>query len=289
MIKIITHVIRVFVVIVWSHNLNAQIISKELIDSPEYMIVHKIFYQSDSLKVNGYIIEPKKGDNFPVIISNRGGAYGYGAFTDTTVIRNNKFLVKAGYMVFATNYRGNGGSEGKEEIGTGDVDDSLNLFGVIDSYPRADTSNIGMYGFSRGGMVTFLALTKTDRLKAAVIGGDDGNVYEGYHTINSIHDQLSYVYEYMWPDDNVRKAKLKNASIYYSLDKLTKNTPIFLFHASRDDYSNTPLLLKTVSKLHELGYTYSLKIYDSKEHGITEHESELDRDIVEWFDRYLKK
>jgi dipeptidyl aminopeptidase/acylaminoacyl peptidase len=287
--KIITYIFWTFFTITWSYSINAQLISRELIESPEDMIVHKIFYRSDSLKVNGYILEPEKGDHFPVIISNRGGAYSYGAFTDSTAIRNHKFLVQAGYMVFATNYRGNMGSEGNEEIGTGDVDDSINLFGVIDSYPRADTSSIGMYGFSRGGMVTFLALTRTDRLKAAVIGGDDGNVYEGYHNIKSIQDQLGGVYEYMWPDEHVRKTKLKNASIYYSLDKMTKHTPIFLFHASRDDVSNTPLLLKTVAELHESGYRYSLKIYDSKEHGISDHETVLDRDIVEWFDRYLKK
>jgi len=52
-----------------------------------------------------------------------------------------------------------------------DVNDVLNLIPLLASLPQADTSCIGMYGRSRGGLMTYLALTKTDRIRAAVIGG----------------------------------------------------------------------------------------------------------------------
>src|SRR5207245_4259751 len=74
-----------------------------------------------------------------------------------------------GYVCIGSQYRGNGGSEGKEQFGGDDVNDVLNLIPVLSSIKKADTSRLGMYGWSRGGMETFLALTKTCRMKAAVI------------------------------------------------------------------------------------------------------------------------
>lgn len=268
-------------------SVKAQIVSRDTIRSPDNMIVQKIFYMSDSLKVNGYILEPKGGSNFPVIISNRGGSFDYGALNDTTAIEWNKFLVNAGYMVFASNYRGNMGSEGKEEWGSGDVRDVLNFFEIIDNYPRADSSNIGMYGWSRGGMVTFNALRKTNRLNAAVIGGEDGNIYEDYYHNDHINDYFERVFSYMWPDELQMKSHLKSISAYYFIEELNP-TPLLLLHGTGDKLSSAKQALKTLNKLIEKSYPVSFKLYHGSNHGLDEYTSEVDRDIIEWFDRYLK-
>jgi len=92
---------------------------------------------------------------------------------DSTVQKLQKFdttAKRSGYVIVASQYRGNGGGEGKEEFGGKDVNDVLNLIPLLSNMPQADTARIGMFGWSRGSMMTYLALTKTTTIKAAVVG-----------------------------------------------------------------------------------------------------------------------
>jgi len=65
---------------------------------------------------------------------------------------------------------GQWGSEGKEEFGGRDANDILNCIPMLSNIGKADTGRIGMYGWSRGGMMTYRVLTKTKQIRAAVIG-----------------------------------------------------------------------------------------------------------------------
>jgi len=127
----------------------------EYIDS---LSVSKIRYLSDNLKVNGYIVQPKKKGQYPCVIWNRGGVKEYGALNMIRVLAMLGKLAKEGFVVIATQYRGNGGSEGQEEYGGAEINDVLNLIKVLEDIPNADTSKIGMFGGSRGGMMTYIAL-----------------------------------------------------------------------------------------------------------------------------------
>ena len=53
----------------------------------------------------------------------------------------------------------------------GHVSDSLALIGWADKMSNADSTRIGMWGFSHGGFVTLGALKATERLRAAAIVG----------------------------------------------------------------------------------------------------------------------
>ncbi len=63
-----------------------------------------------------------------------------------------------GYIVIASQYSGNAGSEGKEDLGG----QKTKMFSIcIHSFRKNSTmrtlDRIGMYGASRGGMMTYLA------------------------------------------------------------------------------------------------------------------------------------
>ena len=73
-----------------------------------------ITYLSDGLKVNGYLAVPKKAGKFPVVIFNRGGASKFGALTEGQIIRFLAVVADWGYVCIASQYRGHGGSEGKD-------------------------------------------------------------------------------------------------------------------------------------------------------------------------------
>ncbi len=122
--------------------------------------VYGITYLSDGLKIRGLMAKPKKGGNrdFGSLV------VAHGAITLGQI-------AKEGYVVIASQYRGNGGSEGKEEFGGKDVNDITILPTVLKEIQGADTEKIGMYGWSRGGMMTYIALSKMDEIKAAVVGG----------------------------------------------------------------------------------------------------------------------
>jgi dipeptidyl aminopeptidase/acylaminoacyl peptidase len=73
-------------------------------------------------------------------------------------------IVKEGYVVIASQYRGNGGSESQEEFGGKDANDITTLPEVLKEIEHTYIREIGMYGRSRGGMMTYIALTKTEKL-----------------------------------------------------------------------------------------------------------------------------
>jgi dipeptidyl aminopeptidase/acylaminoacyl peptidase len=72
----------------------------------------------------------------------------------------------------STTYDASGAAEqGKDEFGGADLNDVLNRLPLIDSLPKADPSRLGMWDYSRGGLMTYLALTRTSRINAAIVLG----------------------------------------------------------------------------------------------------------------------
>jgi len=83
---------------------------------------HRIKYGSGGLKIGGYLVIPKDIEGkLPVIIYNRGGNRNYGLIDKN--LNHLEYLASNGYIVLASQYRGNIYSEGRDEYGGGDVDD----------------------------------------------------------------------------------------------------------------------------------------------------------------------
>ncbi len=124
----------------------------------------RIVYCSDGLQVVGIISCPKntKGvqRKYPVILYNHGGAGESGKVTVRELYKRIYPFVALGYVVVASQYRGNDGSEGNDEVGGADVHDVTALYAVIQSLPYADCENMFMLGFSRGAINTYRALQK---------------------------------------------------------------------------------------------------------------------------------
>ncbi len=111
-----------------------------------------------------------KGKKFPCIIWNRGGYENKGAIDSFTARGMFGQIASWGYVVFASQYRGNAGGEGKEELGGSDVNDILNLIPLADELPFADKEKWGMEGWSRGGMMTFLTLKQNKKFLMCCAG-----------------------------------------------------------------------------------------------------------------------
>ena len=132
----------------------------------------RIKYMSAGLKVVGFLVRPRDfaATRFPVIIFNRGGFLDRGKIESFNLVDFTR-LAEEGFVVLASQYRGNDGGEGHEELGGADLEDVSNLLATAKSLPFADTANIFMYGVSRGGMMAFLAMRRNLPINAAAVVG----------------------------------------------------------------------------------------------------------------------
>jgi len=246
--------------------------------------VYGITYMSDGLRVNGLMAKPKLKGNYPCVIYNRGGNRDFGSMVVAVGAMTLGQIAREGYVVIASQYRGAAGSQGQEEFGGKDVNDVLNLIKVLDEIEDADTDNIGMYGWSRGGMMTYIALTKTDRIKAAVVGGAKSDL-----TIIDRPEMETRVYAELIPNYAANKEEeLKKRSAIYWADKFPKDVPILMLHGNSDWRVKSTNSLNLALEFEKLRIPYRLKIFEGGDHGISEFRSEVNEEVMNWFSKYLK-
>lgn len=253
--------------------------------------VFEITYWSDGLKIEAFAAMPKKEGKYPTIIFNRGGNRDFGALSlrggnrTYPAIYGFAPFAKAGYVVIGCNYRGGGKSEGQDEFGGKDINDVLNLIEVIKEMPKADTDKIGMYGWSRGGMMTYLALTKTDKIKAAAVGGapTDKTIIDRPNMETNVYAELIPNY---WEN---KEAELKKRSAVFWADKFPKDVPLLIMHGNSDWRVKSTHSLKLALELEKHRIPYRLKIFDGADHGIKQYRSEVNEDVIFWFNRFLKR
>ena len=249
--------------------------------------LYGITYRSDGLKVKGMMAVPKTEGRHPCIVYNRGGNRDFGSITVAKGAMLLSKLASQGYVVIASQYRGVAGGEGIEEFGGKDVNDVLNLIDVLSEVESADTSRIGMFGWSRGGMMTYIALTKTDRINAAAVGGALSDQFAG---IADRPEMEKGVLAELIPNYQENKeAELTKRSAVKWADQFPKDVPILLLHGTSDWRVKPEQSLNLALEFEKHRVPYRLVMYEGGDHGISEHRDEVNQQVMSWFDRYLKK
>lgn len=247
--------------------------------------VEAIDYLSDGLKIKAYLVVPNEGEGLlPCVIYNRGGNREDGALDEQSLAYLAR-IASWGYVVVASQYRGNAGGQGKEEFGGKDVNDVLSLISLLESVPRADDRRIGMYGWSRGGMMTYLALTRTDRIAAAVVIAGHPDLLSALNE----RPEMEEVYKDLIPNYcECKERALKARSAIYWPERLHKKTPLLLLHGAADDRVHPRHNLAFSRKLLKYGHPFRLVMFEGGTHGLKEHGKERDRLIKDWLDRYVR-
>jgi dipeptidyl aminopeptidase/acylaminoacyl peptidase len=257
--------------------------TKSIIESVSFS---RISYLSDGLKVSGYMAVPKKEGKYPCLIFNRGGNREFGALGERAIMRFLGLVASWGYVVVGSQYRGNDGGEGKEEFGGREVNDVVNLIPFLGYVSKADTSRIGMYGWSRGGMMTYLALTKTAKIKAAIIGSGLADAFEN---IAKRPDMETEVYAQLVPDyARSKDAALRARSAIYWPEKINKTTPLLILHGSSDWRVSPEEALVMVQKLYEQKHPVRFIMFEGGEHSLMEHYDEVNRITRNFLDTYVR-
>lgn len=247
--------------------------------------VKEFFYKSDGLKIKGYMAEPKALGKYPCIIYNRGGIGSFSSFNIPLAQRILGEMASWGYVVITTQIRGNDGGEGKEDLGDTDLHDVLNLIPLLEKVSKADTSKIGMYGRSTGGLKTYLSLTKTNKIKAAVIIGASADLN---YTLRSRSD-LEKIYAEVIPGYKKRKTEvLKKRSMIYWADQLNKKTPILLMHGSEDKRIPAEESFMASKALFKSGQPFRFIFFENDDHGLSANRDEVNRLTRMWYEKYLQ-
>jgi dipeptidyl aminopeptidase/acylaminoacyl peptidase len=250
-------------------------------------VVEKITYLSDGLKVKGYIAYPNNSvEKYPCVIWCRGGIGNAGAIDKFNARGIFGQIASWGYCVFASQYRGNDGGEGYDNFGGDDLNDVLNLIPLADEIPFADKNNWGIEGWSRGGMMTYLTLTKTDIFKAAIILGGIANL-----RCNSSESKfMRRLYEHTMGKYDTAEFfdRCESRSIINSPEKLSEKTPILIIHGNSDDRVLPHDSIDLSYKLLELKRNFRLLMLEGGDHFLKSHRKEVDKLRKEWLDKWLK-
>ena len=244
----------------------------------------RVKYLSDGLKIVGYIWKPKHsvGKKLPLVIFNRGGTRESGKLRPWERFGFYRF-VSNGFVVIGSQYRGVDGGEGKEELGGAEVRDVLNLIPLAESLGYVNMNNVFMFGESRGGMMTYVALKNNIPVNAAAVlsGGTDfiGNLKD--------HPEFAKVYQQLIPDYDKRpdEAMRERSAIAWA-EKI--NVPVLILHGGGDRLISAGRTLAFARKLQELGKTYELIIYASDHHDLLLNSTDADNRVVEWFRKHMK-
>ncbi len=260
---------------------------------PSVTVASDINWKSDGLEVQGWLLAPvsvQPGVKYPMIVVVHGGPAG---------VVTPRFLwdemtagwLRNGYFVFQPNPRGSFG-QGESftranirDFGGGDLRDDLAGIQAAKQTAPIDDSRLGLYGRSYGGFMAMWIVTHSQRFKVAAAGAGiaDWMAYYGQNGIDqwmipyfgaSAYDDPA-VYDRLSPIRSIKSA----------------HTPVFLYVGERDVECPAEQTREFWHGLHAVGTPTSLVVYADEGHHLQKPENvaDLNRRLVDWFDRYLKQ
>ncbi len=195
------------------------------------------------------------------------------------------YMAQQGYVVFTLDNRGMDRRGRKfsdviyRQLGNAEVLDQLAGIRWLKAQPWVDADHVGVFGWSYGGYMTTMLLSKaSDQIAAgvAVAPVTDWALYDTFYTERYLST----------PQDN--KAGYIRSAPFAWLDGLT--SPLFLVHGMADDnvlFANSTALM---SQLQTRGIQFDLMTYPGGKHGLSTTTMKLHayHAIVNWMDRHLK-
>ncbi|WP_299807746.1 prolyl oligopeptidase family serine peptidase [uncultured Shewanella sp.] len=256
-------------------------------------------YMVDGIPVDGFVIKPKFSIKpLPVVIFNRGGNGDFGRVGFKAMMHTLFPIAREGFVIIGSQYRGSYSAQAlsqsglkadgrvsvEDEFGGRDIEDVMALLDYIPSIAGADSKRIGLFGWSRGGMQSYLVLKQIENIKAVVTVAGDTDLLAGL----SQRPDMERVYKKRIPDYSENKdAELEKRSVIKWVDKLPTNVPILLLHGSDDRRVDVSHSITFAEKLKQHNLSHKLVVYDKDDHGLTRNKEQAYQEVVTWFKQYL--
>jgi len=238
----------------------------------DYKMVYPHFLKfktTDGTELNAYMMKPANFDpskKYPVLV------YGYGGPGSQMVVDRwggsrtlwHQFMTKHGYIVFCVDNRGTGG-RGKAfkdlsylDLGKWSVHDQVEGAKYLATLPYVDTSRLGFWGWSGGGYLTCMMMTKGAPYFKAGVAVAPVTDFRLYDTI--------WTERYMGsPIDNLKGYNA--ASVFTYAGRLKGK--LMIVHGTGDDnvhYQNTMQLMQ---KFIDANRQFDIMFYPNKNHRIS--------------------
>ena len=244
------------------------------------VVVSRIIYESAGLKITGIMALPKSitAGNHPVLIFNRGGNGEYGKLTVSNVLRHMLPFARKGYLVFASNYRGNDGGEGRDEFGGGDVDDVAALLAIAKTHAGYDGKNAYMLGHSRGGMMTTMSIRGHAPVNAAIsIAGVSDLRQSGIER----PEMTTHVYHQRFPDTETEYEK--RSALHWPGEIAA---PLLLLHGDADEAVHVGHSQRLAAALAAHHKPHALHIYPGGNHALFRLWDDVLSRCFAWMEEY---
>ncbi len=259
-------------------------------------------YKSEGFKIFALLTIPnteKPKHGFPVVIFNHGFIPPAEYRTTERYIAYVDGFARNGYIVFRSDYRGHGSSEGSPSGAYGSngyTIDVLNAVASVKKLKEANAEKIGMWGHSMGGYITLRNMVVNKDIKAGVIWagvvGSYTDLLRNWRRTGptrvpptgSRSWRLSLVEQYGEPEKNPEFWNSISANAFLS----DISGPVQLHHGTADDsvpveFSKTlEMQLKAVNKPVEL------YVYPDDDHNLEQNFSTAMNHSIKFFDTYLK-
>lgn len=266
-------------------------------------------YKSDGLKIYGLLTVPqgeKPKTGWPVIIFNHGYIQPEQYRTIEKYVAYIDAFSRNGYIVFKSDYRGHGNSEGKPEgayYSPAYTIDILNAVSSMKRYKDADPERIGMWGHSMGGTITLRSMVATNDIKAGEIWAGVVASYEDManNWRHPVHNPRPWV-----PSQREQAARRPgrqqlvdkygsfeaNPQFWQSISPISFvkdiSGPVQLQHGTADE--EVPLLFsqKLDEAMKNAGKIVEFYTYKEDNHNLSNNLDTALQRSVEFFDKYLK-
>lgn len=259
-------------------------IQKSTQDRLELLDLYDLTYDSDGRKIKGYIVKPKADGIYPCIIYNRGGSREYGAIGAKNLMWAMGSIASWGYVVIASQYSGNGGSEGKDELSGMDLEDIINLKPVIDSLDYVDPTKIGMTGASRGGLMSLNILRNSiDWIRCVSIKAPFLDIASEYISRPELKEFQSDMY------DTNSEELVKAKSPYQNVEEIDKAIPLQIIQGGKDINVMPSVAIEFFNKLIQAGHkNVDFHYFSEADHGLSQVIKESNILKKEFFAKWLK-
>lgn len=255
------------------------------------------FRSRDGTQIHGQVVKPPDyvpGRRYPTIVWIHGGPNGqddhslelegYGPQLERQLFATH------GYVVLAVNYRGSSGRGTKfarsifADWGDKEVQDLEAAADYAVAQGWADPRQLGVGGWSYGGLLTDYLIASTTRFKAAISGAGSGNQ-------TAMYGVDEYVMQYnaeMRPPWQSTSRWLAVSYPFFHADRI--RTPTLFLGGDKD--FNVPLVggEQMYEALRTLGVPTELIIYPGEYHVLSRPSFLVDRftRYLDWMAKYLK-
>ena len=222
------------------------------------------FSTSEGLLLNGYMIKPSGFDEqtrYPVLMSQYSGPNSQ-EVQDKYGVNWEQYLASNGYLVVCVDGRGTG-ARGEEfqkstymQLGRLESDDQIETARYLGTLGYVDPDRIGIWGWSFGGYMSSICLSRSDLFKIGIAVAPVTN-WRYYDTI--------YTERFMRKPQVNPGGYDDNSPINMASDLSGR---LFLIHGSADDNVHFQNTMEYAEQLIQAGKQFDMFVYPNRNHSI---------------------